>query len=323
MNLQLHGFGAIASPPDDRDFQITTLLEADGLLASDGMAAALPSRYVAPHLPPVLDQGLSPTCVAFSSSTMKAWHDQIDQGQFFNFAEQLFFRQIGGTSEGAVGRYALDRMLHYGYPVMNLGQESLHKIDAYFAVAKDIAVIKQALAAYGPLLMLGPWYQSWSSPPLSAVLPAPSGMANGHQTVIEGWDDSRWAFYCQNSWGTNWAASGRFWMPYSYAVNMMWEFWKAIDQKVRPLPLPDTSVKERDMYEWIPKMTHQRAKLAIVEAGTVLLKNPDGTRHFKLAEDTKVEVIGSLATGKQFWAARRPEGSGLFLVPDAGVKRWI
>lgn len=235
MNLQLHGMGALPSPPDPRDWQITDLL------AADGFAAAMPSRFVVSNLPPVLDQGLNPTCVAHSHSSMKAWMDHIDQGKFPNFNEPLFHRQIGGTSQGAVARYALDRMKEYGYPVVTLGDAGLHKITAYYAVAKDINVIKQALMSYGPLTMLGPWYPSWiNNLPSSNILPAPFGIPNGHCVLVVGWDDSK-GFLFQNSWGLFWGDQGRAWMPYGLATVVMWEFWKAIDQYVRPAPLPDTS----------------------------------------------------------------------------------
>jgi len=234
MSVELHGLGALRSPPDPRDWDIVTLL------AADGIAAAAPSIYVVSDLPPVLDQQLTPECVAFSHSSMKAWHDRRDQGKFYNFDEHLFFRQIGGTAEGAAARWALERMRNYGYPVVTYGDAGLHKINSYYAVPLDIATIKQAIMAYGPITLLGPWYPSWiNNVPASGILPAPFGVPGGHCVLAVGWDDSR-GLLIQNSWGLFWGAQGRAWMPYPFVTTIQWEAWKAIDQYVRP-PLPDTS----------------------------------------------------------------------------------
>ena len=70
-------------------------------------------------MPPILNQGSSPMCVAYSSSAMKAWQDRRDQERFFDFNEPAFFAAIGGT--------ARDR----GYPAdvggLRARQESLNR----------------------------------------------------------------------------------------------------------------------------------------------------------------------------------------------------
>jgi hypothetical protein len=234
MNIQWHGMGAIQSPPDPRDFDVTDLLAA-----TDRLAAALPGNWMAPGLPPILDQRLTPQCVAHSHSSMKAWMDRRDQGKFFNFNENLFHYQIGGTAAGAVARYALERMRAYGYPEVTYDRKHLHRITAYYSVPKSIDTIKQALQAFGPLTMIGPWYPSWiNNLPASAILPRPSGTPNGHAVLLIGWDNARGCFLFQNSWGSAWGSNGRAWMPYSYAINIMWEIWKAVDQKVTTVVTP-------------------------------------------------------------------------------------
>jgi hypothetical protein len=50
-----------------RDYPLSAPYASEGLVAS----VVLPASYASPAIPPVLDQGSSPMCVAFSSSAMK------------------------------------------------------------------------------------------------------------------------------------------------------------------------------------------------------------------------------------------------------------
>jgi hypothetical protein len=120
--------------------------------------------------------------------------------------------------------------------------------------------------------------------------------------------------------------NGRKWYPdavLQYAFINNAPRWSVIPDHPKVIAIPDTATEEPDVYEWIPKMTHQIPKVAVVRTGTTLLKNPDGTKHYTLTSQTEVEVIGSLAVGKQYWVGRRKKGPGLFLVPDAGVAKWL
>jgi hypothetical protein len=219
------GKGAIPSPPDGRDWKIAELLGAEPL-------AAAPASYVVPNLAylPVLNQGDTPECVAFAHSALKAFEDRIDQGSYFDFNEYTFFYSIGGTANGAVIRNALDKLVNDGYPVVNIGNAYQHKIAAYYRIPEDIETIKQAIMAFGPVIMGTEWYQSWENLNSNYQLPAPSGSQNGHAFIIVGWDYR--GFRCRNSWGTAWGQGGDFYMPFSYALTYGFEFWKAIDQIV-------------------------------------------------------------------------------------------
>lgn len=328
MNVQLHGLGAIRSPLDVRDYQIIDRLAADGFAAAPGPI------WFAPHWPPVGDQGLNPTCVSFSHGSMKAWHDYIDQGHFFDFNEPLFHVQIGGSATGAVARYALDRMKDYGYPVVGAGDPELHKIAAYYAVPLDIGTIKQALMAYGPLTLLGPWYPSWTNLGADNTVGIPFGIPNGHCFLVLGWDDSR-GLFCQNSWGTAWGDNGRFWMPYPYVTGIMWESWKAIDQKVyAPLPdtgtdTPDTDTGGPDEMGWISmvRFTTPASKYIIASSGNpcVLYKGPgrEYPQHATIKQTTKRVSVGrvDLPDNKGTWYLfKEGDGVGGFWAPKSRVR---
>ena len=135
------GLGALASPEDPRDFPLAQLL------ATTGPVAAYPTSWVEPNTPPVTNQGTTPQCVAYSSGYDQNHMDRVEDGKFVDFNEPRFFTLIGGSSAGAYMRSALDRRLHYGYPVTGLGDASqtAHKIKAYYRVPLDATSIKAAL----------------------------------------------------------------------------------------------------------------------------------------------------------------------------------
>lgn len=228
-DLEQHGLGAIDSPPDDRDWQI------DALYALEGRAPmlALPASYLVPGpYPPILDQHATPMCVAYSSSTLKAYEDLRDQGSF-DFDEAKFFRDIGGTANGAVIRDAFKRMLTYGYPVVG-GSEFTHRIAAYYSIPVQRGMIQSALVDFGPLILGGTWFNSWFRP-LNGVLPPPSGgIAGGHAIAAVGWDAQR-GLRLRNSWGTHWGQGGDAFLPWPFIVHFR-EAWKAVDVVSTPPP---------------------------------------------------------------------------------------
>lgn len=223
MTGDVFGLGAIESPPDERDWPIDLLYATEGIEPD----AAAPSYLVPSPWPPVLNQGSSPMCVAYSSSTLKAWQDVRDTGPS-DFDEPAFFRAIGGTVYGAVVRDALARLLTVGYPVVSLGQPERHRIAAYYAVPVTREAICSAIAAFGPVLLSVRWPRSWFRP-VAGVLPAPTEIAGGHAIVAVGWDGR--GLRIRNSWGTGWGLSGDAWIPWAY-LGQVRESWKAIDQVV-------------------------------------------------------------------------------------------
>ncbi len=311
---ELHGKGAIQSEEDPRDWNIADRMASDGL----NLAAAYPSSFTIPLLPPIIDQGMTPQCVAYSHSSMKAWHDHRDQKIWFNFNENLFFQQIGGTWQGAAARSALDRMKNYGYPVVYSGNPQYHKIAAYYYVPKDINMIKQALMSYGPLTMIGPWWTSWTNYTYSwGVLGGRWGTSNGHAFLIIGWDDAK-GLYCQNSWGPNWAAGGRFWMPYYY-VPLMWEIWKAVDQIVGPV-IPSVPVITGDLDEMsLHNAKHQIPKIVKLKGGSILYEFSSGVKeHYRVPAGTTIQAELFATVGSRF-LGRRLESDAMFFFDGSAI----
>lgn len=226
------GLGWIESPPDDRDFQIDALYAAMGIEPEPELA--LPAAYVVPALPPVLNQGTAPQCVAFSSEVPKSWQDRHDQGRYFPFDERKFFARIGGGPNGAVLRYAFDEMLKTGYPLDVVDQASQHKIRAYYRVPVDRVSLMNAIKAFGPVVLGMRWASNWFTTNPNGTLKAPSGNAGGHAIAAIGWDSR--GLRLRNSWGPRFGLGGDCFLPWSY-LGHAGEAWKSVDVIEKP-PAP-------------------------------------------------------------------------------------
>jgi hypothetical protein len=232
-----HGLGRIPSPFDPNDFPIAQLYALRGI----EKPLALPADYTVPDVPPVLNQGSTPQCVAYSTSELKGQEDRIDQGQFFAFDQARFFGQIGGTVDGAVTRVAFDQMLHLGYPIVgSVDGAKDHKIAAYYAVPISAAEWQAAILAFGPIVIGMSWDAAFDNPPSSGILRKPSGVIRGgHAILVIGWTTIAGVLYfiLQNSWGTAWGVAGRCYLAASYLAQVVGEAWKAVDVIENP-PAP-------------------------------------------------------------------------------------
>lgn len=245
---------------DPRDYPIAALYDERGLAA----ATVFPTSWKATGMPPVLNQGSTPQCVAFSGANVKNHQDRLDQGQFFNFDEARFFSEIGGTANGAYISTALSRLKAYGYPVASSGDEQHHKITAYYAVPKTANDLKSALMNFGPLWCIGQWWHSWFHPLAGGVLPAPDYKVSGHATVLYGWNSVGMIF--RNSWGSSFGASGDFVVPWSRLFDgtvpgYLWAAYKTVD-------VIEYSAKAMACGAQIRPDAHFGASLGTIAAGT-------------------------------------------------------
>jgi hypothetical protein len=302
-----HGLGWLPSPLDPRDFPIEQLYALRGIEKPLTLAAS----YQVPDVPPVLDQGTAPQCVAYSTSGLKAQQDRIDQGQFFDFDEPRFFGQIGGTANGAVLRVAFDQMLHLGYPVVgSVDGAKDHKVAAYYAVPITPDELQAAILAFGPVVVGMAWSVAFDNPPSSGILRKPSGTnRGGHAILVIGWTTIAGILYfiLQNSWGTAWGLGGRCYLAASYVGQVVGEAWKAVDQIVP---------SEADMKFLTP---YPRLFDGPVPAGTVKTIQVAGLAGIP-TNATAVEIIlrvdKALETG---WVYAGPDPSPLIFGKDPKV----
>ncbi len=223
-----YGLGWVESPSDERDWPIDALYAAAGV---EPLAVLPPSYHVPVPLYPVVDQGSSPQCVAYSAAGEQGWYDLRDTGLAL-FDEALFFRQIGGTASGAVIRDALARRLSAGYPVAGHPElAAQHRIAAYYAVGVTRADLCAAILSFGPVVIGTPWASSWFHP-VNGVLPAFDRAVGGHAILAVGWDAA--GLRLRNSWGADWGQAGEATLPWAQ-LHYLREAWKAVD-RIDPRP---------------------------------------------------------------------------------------
>ena len=228
----LPGLGWLESLPDDRDRPVDALYAATG---TEPPTALPPAYHVPAPLYPVVDQGSSPMCVAYSAAGEQGWYDLRDTCLAL-FDEALFFRQIGGTPDGAVIRDALARRLSAGYPPAgHPGRAASHRIAAYYSVPVTRADLCAAIASFGPVVLGTPWARSWFHP-VQGVLPAFDRAVGGHAILAVGWDAT--GLRLRNAWGADWGHSGEATLPWAQ-LGRVREAWKAVD-RIDPRPTTTT-----------------------------------------------------------------------------------
>lgn len=252
------GLGWVESPADERDWPIDALYAAAGVPVPD----ALPASYHVPApLYPVLDQGSTPMCVAYSAAGEQGWFDLRDSGLAL-FDEAMFFRWIHGTANGAVIRDALDMRLSTGYPPQHAASDAgRHRIAAYYSVPVTRADICAAIASFGPVVIGTPWYKRWFAP-VSGVLGTPDVVVGGHAILAVGWDAT--GLRLRNSWGADWGDGGEATLPWAQ-LHYLREAWKAVDQKTAPV-------------RWRWNVRHgARVRTYTVIGGHIAIAQPDYT----------------------------------------------
>jgi C1A family cysteine protease len=90
-----------------------------------------------------------------------------------------------------------------------------YKVGSWHAVEQDLAAIKAALVAYGPLPTAFSVYEDfmyYQSGVYSYIKGKPLG---GHAVLLVGYDDDAQCFIVKNSWGPKWGEEGYFRIAYS------------------------------------------------------------------------------------------------------------
>jgi len=260
------------SPPDERDFKSLRKLSAP---------VKLPSSFrLTPNIP-VYNQKNAGSCVGNGCSAAFRFETAQLKGNFDFEPSRLFVywnaRDIDGSTNDDAGTY-----IRSGFKAMNKSGLCLEKFhpyhddiasviqkpssDAYENGLKNVTVkyarvdqtetaIKQTLCS-GAAVVFGftvynSFFGSWSE--TTGIMPLPKkneGIQGGHCVFICGYDDSKKAFLCQNSWSEDWGTGavkgegGLFWMPYSFALNPNEadDFWCIEEIKIDNggVPVPPT-----------------------------------------------------------------------------------
>jgi C1A family cysteine protease len=257
--------GAIPSPPDARDYQVSQFNPA----GSTKLPAGIDFRQV---LHPVRNQGAEGTCVGHALTCVMGYQQitQAAAGQQPDreilsprdaYEGARMIEPVPGGGEGAYPRAALkwaqrsgvcreDRWPYFerqrGVP--NAGAEEsryANRILTYSRVALTPEAIKAALYWHGPILAAVSIDQGFEVTGADGRIQSRGLPLGSHAITIAGYDDARGAYLIRNSWGAGWGAGGDAWLPYSWPVGEAWICTPALDA-----PPPEVSWMER-LFPWL------------------------------------------------------------------------
>lgn len=219
----------LPSPPDDRDYPH---------VPEPASAAALPSRYVLTGLGPVLDQGSSPMCVAYSAVGFRQWQEKRDGNgvvpfsppKLYELVKALELRETGTDFDGAYPRDALRILKGSGTPLADGTRDG--KIASYYRVDHNSVAAMKAALHNGPLYVAMNWDAAWFYCPYNLILRNPIGqIVGGHAVYIWGWDDNvnGGSWLIRNSWGKWSGRNGNAYLAFRHFASHGFESWVAFD----------------------------------------------------------------------------------------------
>lgn len=188
-----HGFGRIPSPPDERDYKLSTFIEK----------APLPKKKFW-SCDMVLDQGASPHCVGFSFASfgnalpVDSNMDNTDGHNLYYMAKM--FDGEPGAENGSNMRSGAKAMQMKG------------RIKNYAFAKKNSEIITWVLTK-GPVVVGTDWFNDMFYPNKKGFVRPTGRFAGGHAYLILGVDLSNpllHYYLCLNSWGYPFGLGGFF-----------------------------------------------------------------------------------------------------------------
>ena len=239
------GFGAIRSPPDDRDYQIAAFLPTEH--QREILPPELDLRL---QLPPVRNQGGRGTCAAHAGALVKEYQERIDANYLGYMSPEFIYQNREGKPQ-SVGMYGRDVMrilsnigsvseddCPYQDKDNDMTEEQLkalapiaenYKIVSYAAVTTEDE-LKHALHTWGPCWVAFPvfkhrpefWRGEQGEEPYA-----------GHAVAIVGYTAD--GYWIRNSWGAGFGTGGYvLWSRADWG--RQWEIWSLVDQRGSPTP---------------------------------------------------------------------------------------
>jgi C1A family cysteine protease len=214
-------------------------------LAQTPLMGELPTSIdLSTSMPPIGDQGIQGSCVAWATGyAAKSIAQQLSSGWNQNLSQNEFspswlYNQVKLSPDCGSGTYpslALDKLKNAGCDNISLfpydqyscsklpDQTSLNraapfKIANWFTLNTDYTSIKSILASSKPVIIaieVYPDYDNMNSTTNTSYDDFSGVSRGGHANCIVGYDDSKKAFKVANSWGTGWGVGGYYWLPYS------------------------------------------------------------------------------------------------------------
>ena len=223
-------------------------------------------------------------------------------------------------------------------------QGNAYRIDGWSLVVNgnpaDLSAIKNALYTNGPVVAWMKVYQDFSSYGGGVYSYATGNFSANHFVLIVGWDDSKGAFRCKNSWDSGWGEEGFFWISYQelYGTGTT-EFGKWVYALGNVIQTPITTGPDL-AGEWIsssqtckPSSKGQAckisAKLQVNNIGSQAVSSyvevylSDGTSYLKRVSTGKIKAGGSKPIPISYVLPKNQSAAGKYLIavidPDDAV----
>lgn len=233
-----HGFGAVESGEDARDYGIAA-------------AGQYPASFMLPRLPAVRHQGSIGSCAAHSCAYVNEFYDNFAFSTDFVYGYRPadYYQDRGMKMREAcatllkVGNVPLDDCSG-NTEVPSVTAKINGKLSALLPLAAKNRVVsyariyttdeaKSALLGGMPVIVVIRTYNDFGADKdgkLQNNLSA--GLRGAHAMTLFGWDDAKDAFYTANSWGRAWGKGGFCWLPYAHIGNENYvrEMWVIADE---------------------------------------------------------------------------------------------
>ena len=227
-----HGYGAVLSAPDVRDY-VAMAVKGD-----------FPAEFEL-DMPKVKDQGVVSSCVAHALSTIVEYFVHKETGKDAVMSTGYIYgnrRLTTHSKKGLITRDAIKTVVEYGDVLdveFPLNVEVPYAIDKFEEKADELFetgrpfrfkkyfqlmnqnAIKASIMVNGPALMAMKWYDGIRiRDGVMNLDKAKTSYKYSHCMVIYGWNEIGWKV--QNSWGSLWSDNGRVIIPYDAPIREVW-----------------------------------------------------------------------------------------------------
>ncbi|MFS4469973.1 C1 family peptidase [Chryseobacterium sp. T20] len=243
-NKAMHSLGAILV--DEKTYDSFAKVDINALSmkfkgkSTEALVTSIPSSYIIPNTPPIVNQGHEGSCVAFATAYAAASTLEYNfKGVTSPRSPEYVYNQIkvSDCSGGSYPSSALDLIKNQGVcswsemPYTDVGcstqpnatqksAASTHKFTTWATVDKtNISNVKALLSMNFPIIIAVTVDASFDnlSSASNWIWKSHSGAKRGgHAICVVGYDDAKQAFKVQNSWGPSWGDNGFFWIDYAF-----------------------------------------------------------------------------------------------------------
>jgi C1A family cysteine protease len=235
-------FGWVPQPRDYRDYQLKDLLlqlPPLSLQPEVNLSMWVPSAYNQLNLGSCTGNGIAGVLEfllkkegkeVFTPSRLAIYYLEREMEKTINEDAGAIIRDgikacaNNGVFPETLWPYLVDKF-KIDPPKSCWAQAKHHKIIEYLSVEPTINGIKSALSLGYPVVFGMQVFSNFMDIKSDGIMSMPSGdYEGGHCVWMFGNSDSKAIFSCQNSWGTDWADNGKFYMPYDY-IQYLSDMW--------------------------------------------------------------------------------------------------